>query len=324
MTGQDVAVRPAAVTPLADKVQYARLLAASGMLPAQYRGKPENLLWAVEYGQMLGLSPMAAITGVHVIEGKPTASAGLISALVRRAGHRLRVTGNDQRALVQIIRHDDPDFTFESEWTIDRARQAGLTGKKVWQQYPAAMLKARAIAECARDAAEDALSGVHYTPEELGAEVTEDGAAMVTRSGEFVPDGPVEQVDEPPLRPAPAEGEVDEGVVDAELVHEAIAEGARLSQADVAQGLAGEAVAAGSVDELRDVYDRAKAARVLTVKVDHDGRSPSLSALITERKAYLHGQAERSVHAAESGETPTSDDPQRSNDPAGDQDGVLL
>ena len=59
------------------KIEYARELANSGLLPAAYRKQPGNILYAVEYGEMLGLAPMAAITGVHVIEGKPTASAGL-------------------------------------------------------------------------------------------------------------------------------------------------------------------------------------------------------------------------------------------------------
>ena len=35
------------------------------------------------------------------------------------------------------------------------------------------MLKSRAITQCARDACEEALFGLHYTPEELGAEVDE-------------------------------------------------------------------------------------------------------------------------------------------------------
>jgi hypothetical protein len=160
---------------LSDKVEYAQHLAQSALLPRQYQRQPANLLFAIEYAEMLQLPPMAAITGIHVIEGKPSASAALISALVRRAGHRLRVTGNDQQATAQIVRSDDPDFTFESVWTVGRATTAGLTGKAVWKNYPAAMLKARAISEVARDACEEALSGMHYTPEELGAEVDADG-----------------------------------------------------------------------------------------------------------------------------------------------------
>jgi hypothetical protein len=129
----------------------------------------------MEYADMLGLPPMVAMTGIHVIEGKPTASSGLISGLVRKARHRLRVTGDDKHAVAEITRSDDPDFTFRSEWTLDRAKQAELLGKSNWKKYPAAMLKARAITEAARDACEEALFGLQYTPEELGAEVDEDG-----------------------------------------------------------------------------------------------------------------------------------------------------
>jgi hypothetical protein len=147
----------------------------------------------MEYGDMLGLSTMAAITGVHVIEGKPSASAGLISALVRRAGHKLRVRGNSKTATCTIIRADDPDYVFEVTWTLrsnkddnPSAEEAQLLGKQVWRNYPASMLKSRAITQCARDACEEALFGLHYTPEELGAEVDEDGMVI----GEIVPDEP--------------------------------------------------------------------------------------------------------------------------------------
>jgi len=188
------------------KLAYARELANSGLLPGAYRKNPANVLWAVEYGDMLGLAPMAAMTGVHVIEGKPTASAGLISALVRRAGHKLRVRGDGRSATVQIVRADDPDFTFEVTWTLKRnaennpsAEEAGLLGKNIWKNYPASMLKSRAITQCARDACEEALFGLHYTPEELGAEVDEDGAVLAE-----VVDEPAQQ---PDGQPAAAPGD---------------------------------------------------------------------------------------------------------------------
>jgi len=145
-----------------------------------HQRNPANVLYAVEYGDMLGLAPMAAITGVHVIEGRPTASAGLISALVRRAGHRLRVTGDAKAATVQIIRSDDPEYTFEVTWTLEDAKTAGLLGKSVWKNYPGSMLKSRAITQCARDACEEALFGLHYTAEDLGAEVNADGDPLAS------------------------------------------------------------------------------------------------------------------------------------------------
>ena len=143
-------------------------MSGSGLLPEAYRGKPANVLVALEYGAALGIPPMVSIQQVHVVQGKPVASAQLIGALVRKAGHRLRVTGDAKRARCEIVRADDPDFTFVAEWTIERARDAKLTGKETWRAYPENMLKARAITECARDACPEALAGVSYTAEELG------------------------------------------------------------------------------------------------------------------------------------------------------------
>jgi hypothetical protein len=164
---------------LSARVTYAQHLAQAGLLPRAYQKQPANLLLAMEYGDSLGIGVMAAVTGLHIVEGKPTASAGLMSALVRRAGHKLRVTGDDTRAVAEIIRADDPDFTFRSEWTMDRAKAAGLAGKGVWKSYPAAMLKARAISEVCRDACQEAISGL-YTPEELGAAVAVDANGEMT------------------------------------------------------------------------------------------------------------------------------------------------
>jgi hypothetical protein len=182
----EIAIRAASIT---EKIAYSDNLACSNMLPRQFQDKPANVLWAIEYGETLGITPMAAITGIHVIENKPGASAALIGGLVRRAGHKLRVTGNNQRAVAQIIRSDDPDYTFEVTWELKQnergnpnAEDAGLLGKQVWKNYPAAMLKARAITQVARDACEEVLFGLHYTPEELGAETDADGNPVELRT----------------------------------------------------------------------------------------------------------------------------------------------
>ncbi|QFQ97423.1 hypothetical protein F9278_15755 [Streptomyces phaeolivaceus] len=174
-------------------VRFAQLLADADLLPRQFIGKPANVLYAVEYGRTLGITPVAAITGIHVIEGKPSASSGLIGGLVRKAGHKLRVKSDGMSwATAQIVRADDPEFTYECTWNLQRAEQAGLlqikdgkpfardrNGKPAtWEKYTAAMLKARAITEVARDACEDVLFGLHYTPEELGANVNADGEVV--------------------------------------------------------------------------------------------------------------------------------------------------
>jgi hypothetical protein len=177
MTSTEI-VRHEPTATLPEKMEWARALATSNLLPRQYQNNPGNLLFAVEYADALGVSRINAITSIHVIEGKPSASADLIAALVRRAGHTLRVLGDDTFAEAHLIRFDDPEFTYRARWDMDKARAAGLTGKGVWKSYPGAMLRSRVITEVARMGASDALFGVIYTPEELGAEVDADGEVV--------------------------------------------------------------------------------------------------------------------------------------------------
>jgi hypothetical protein len=226
-----------APSALDSKVTYAKHLAQAGLLPKAYQGQPANLLLAMEYADALDIPTMTAVSSIHVIEGKPTASAGLMSALVRRAGHKLRVTGDDTQAVAEIVRADDPEFTFRSVWTMERAKAAGLAGKGVWKSYPAAMLKARAISEVARDACQEALSGVIYTPEELGATVT------VTADGEMAPAD---------LMPEPAPEPAD--IVDAEVVEE---------DTSTDRDWAREIATATDVATLRTLWAEAKADDVL-------------------------------------------------------------
>lgn len=154
------------IVPIGNKVEYATTLAKSNLLPKSYQNQPANLLFAIEFAEALGMKPIHAITSVHVINGKPSASADLIGTLVRRAGHKLRVTGDDTYAEAVLIRNDDPDFEFRSRWDLAKAKQAGLN-TATWKSYPGAMLRSRAVSEVARAGAPDALHGIQYSTEEL-------------------------------------------------------------------------------------------------------------------------------------------------------------
>lgn len=168
---------------LSDKINYSQQLSLADMLPAAYRRKPANVLLAMEYGDAFGFAPVQAMTLIHVIDGKPSMSAQGIGGLVRRAGHRFRVWFDNERqvAVATVVRADDPDFEFRSEWSHARAQAAGLTNKQVWKAYPINMLKARATTEVARDACPEILFGAGYTAEELGRDegVDQDGGLIV-------------------------------------------------------------------------------------------------------------------------------------------------
>lgn len=153
---------------LSEQMDYARAVSVANLLPQAYRGKPADIMLAMGLGQAMGLSPAESLYRIDVIQGKPTASAELIAANVRKAGHKLRVIGDDQSATAVIIRADDPEFEFKV--TRDRAwaQAMGLTSKDNYKKQPGTMLQWRAITAVARLACPEALYGVAYTPDEMG------------------------------------------------------------------------------------------------------------------------------------------------------------
>lgn len=158
----------AANNDMNSKLAYAKQLAASNLLPPNYKNNPGNILWAIEYGAAHGLAPVVAIGMIHVIEGKPAMSAQGLAGMVRRAGHRLRVESDDTRAVATIIRADDPDFKFEATFSMIDAKKAKVDGKDTWTKWPRNMMEARAIAAVARKACSEILLGGGYIAEELG------------------------------------------------------------------------------------------------------------------------------------------------------------
>lgn len=167
---------------LSEVLEWSKAMSTGDMLPRQYRGNPANLMFACEYADALGIPRINALTSIHVIDGKPTASAELIASLVRKAGHKLRIDVNKVEVYVDvtIIRADDPEYIPSPiRWDEAEARKAGKWGSRgPWTNYPMAMLRSRAITEAARTWASDALYGVIYTAEELGAVIDEEGAPV--------------------------------------------------------------------------------------------------------------------------------------------------
>lgn len=196
--------------PLAERTSYAHTIArAATLLPNGLRAGNADETAArafliMETGAMLGLHPIAALSSVNIIEGKPAMSADLMVATVRAAGHKVSireegsVESGDYKAIVTLTRSDDPENPTVSTWTPHRAARAGLcryeeqggvwkvTARSQqdralpWENYTEALCKARAKSEAMRDGGSDVLNGVRYTPEELGAEVDASGEVVGT------------------------------------------------------------------------------------------------------------------------------------------------
>lgn len=151
-----------------DRLQHAQAVAQSSLIPDSYRNQAANVLWAMDLADALGVPFPQVMQTMAVMRGRMTMSADLMAAVVRRAGHKLRIREQGMSVTAALIRQDDPDYEFTATWDERKARQAGLWGQRgPWSLYPAQMLRSRAITEVCRQGASDALAGTAYTPEEL-------------------------------------------------------------------------------------------------------------------------------------------------------------
>jgi hypothetical protein len=162
-------VRPQAIS-ISEQMAFAREAANANIIPEAYRRSPANVLIAVGFGQSMGLSPAESLYRINVIQGKPTASAELIAAQVRKAGHKLRLTKDEaaQSVTCTIVRADDPKFPISVTRDKTWAQAMNLANKDNYRKQAMTMLTWRAITACAREACPEALYGVAYTPDEMG------------------------------------------------------------------------------------------------------------------------------------------------------------
>lgn len=157
---------------LETQMRFAEMICSpkgQSILPKAYQGNPANALVAINLGSAMGLAPAESLYRIDVIGGTPSASAELVASNVRKAGHKLRVHVDEANMSVtaQIIRADDPEYTYEVTRDMKWAKSMGLASKDNYQKQPLTMLQWRAVTAVARLAASEALYGVGYTADEL-------------------------------------------------------------------------------------------------------------------------------------------------------------
>lgn len=170
-----VEVEPKVHTPQgkmwADTYRLAKAIAKTEFVPKGLRGNAPAVMAAVLFGQEHGLGPMQALQHIHVIDGKTSASAELMRAMIARAGHKVRFTeyGSDKCVIVGTRADDGSEMRVE--WTMADAARAKLTGKDPWQKYPRVMLAARCTSELARMHFPDVILGLDYVAEEIDGDI---------------------------------------------------------------------------------------------------------------------------------------------------------
>lgn len=149
----------------------AQSLARTSFVPKAFQGKPDEVTAAILTGQEMGLSPMAALKSMHVVQGTAGLSAHALRGLVQSHGHEMWTEeSTDVRAIV-CGKRKGSDKVERVVWTLERATKAGYVAKNPnYKSVPQDMLLARATASVARLVDADGLLGMPYSAEELADE----------------------------------------------------------------------------------------------------------------------------------------------------------
>lgn len=146
-----------------------RAMAGSGFFKDSRRAS--QAIVKILVGREMGIGPAAAMTGIHVFDGKVVISAALMASMIKRSERydykvrQLLDTG------VSIEFFENGESVGISIFTVDDAKQAKLWGKPgPWSLYPKNMMYARAMSNGARWYCAGIFNGAVYDPEELNSE----------------------------------------------------------------------------------------------------------------------------------------------------------
>lgn len=174
--GTDIVRREA--DELVNIQQLGTLLAASGF----FSDAREMAQAAVKVmaGRELGIPPVAAMMGINIIKGKVALGGNLIASRIRAHGYDFRHKRFDGTGCVlEFLSRPDANgkrlVLGESSFTEADAAKAQIKSD-MYQKYPRNMYFNRAISNGAKWYCAEVFAGSPvYTPEELGAEVDEEG-----------------------------------------------------------------------------------------------------------------------------------------------------
>jgi len=155
-------------------------------------------------GGEMGLGPVASMTGLDIIQGNLTMSGNLQAAMIKaHPRYDYRIRKHDRTTcVIEFFQWElgEKDSLGLHEFSMDDAKQAGLSGGTNWKKYPKAMLFNRCISSGVKVHCPDVHFGLNaYDAEEIPGEGTNTTPAQVEV---------VQDVVQPPELPPSEEEEV--------------------------------------------------------------------------------------------------------------------
>jgi len=163
MSNELTTVAPAAEV---DLFRLGEVLAQSGYF--QDARQAAQAIVKVMAGRELGFGPIASMTGIHIIQGRPAIGADLMAKAVKRSGrYNYRVTElTDEACSIEFF--EKAVEAWQSIGVSRFTKQDATKAKtKNLDAFPRNMLFARAMSNGVKWYCPDALGLTTYTPEEL-------------------------------------------------------------------------------------------------------------------------------------------------------------
>ncbi len=179
--------------------EFGKAMVASGYF--QDASKVSQAIVKIQAGAELGIPPFAAMSGIHIIQGKPELGANLIASLIKndpRYDYRVVII-DDSACLINFFENDIK--IGESSFTKEDANRAGT---KNMGKFPRNMLFARALSNGAKWFVPGVFGGI---PVYVEGEISNNEVIDVTPqpANESAPSwDELEAGDDDPIDPAPA------------------------------------------------------------------------------------------------------------------------
>lgn len=161
-------IKKAEILPLSEITTIGKVFAESGLF-ADVKNAAQAAV-RIMAGQEIGIPPFAALSGIHIIQGKPTIGAGLMASRVKGSGKYDYKVKEHTDKICSIDFYQGSEIIGNSTFTIEDAKKAGT---KNLEKYPKNMLFARALSNGVKFYTPDIFAGPVYVPEEM-VQVTED------------------------------------------------------------------------------------------------------------------------------------------------------
>jgi len=155
---------------LNEAMQFSEMIAASSLVPRDFKNKPGDTLVAIQMGSELGLPPMQALQNIAVINGRPCVWGDALPALAKNHPkyEKMEETFDESTMTATCVIKRKGEKAEVRTFSQADAQVAGLWNKEgTWKKYPKRMLQMRARSFAIRDVFPDALKGLYVAEDAL-------------------------------------------------------------------------------------------------------------------------------------------------------------